>query len=178
MNANTKPAWAMNDIALDPYAAAQDVRWTDGRRTATARLTGKGASVRTALPCGLPVGLAMPRAAFEGVAARAFENEDGSFTVTLELLHADPALCVPLLVSNDPEAAARDWRSWSRNMGLPMVMATEEGTVRVDDAPAMAYGRPRRRTGARHRPNFLRRRRTGMVGASVKLEAREIIARN
>ncbi len=41
----------------------------------------------------------------EGVAARAIEDEWGEVTVTLELMHDDPALSVPLLMQPVRSAA-------------------------------------------------------------------------
>ena len=175
---NGKPEWTAQTIALDPYAAAQSVAWRSGRRDIEARLADGSVTVRRELECGVPLKLRMAAKQFEGVAARAFENEDGSCTVTLELLHADQALSVPLLVSDDPEGAARDWRSWARNLRLPMVIASAEGHVVVgEDAPSPAPRR-RRHTVSRNRPSFLRRRKAGRVGTVERLAAREIIARN
>ena len=174
----TKPRWCEDAIALDPYRTAQSVVWRDGRRNVEARIADRLVTVRRELECGVPVKLRLPAAAFEGVAARAFENENGSCTVTLELLHADPAMNVPLLVCDEPEGAARDWRSWARNLRLPMLIASAEGHVVVDEASSAPFVRRRRHTSAKHRPNFLRRRRVGRAGPMTKLEAREIIARN
>ena len=177
-NANMRPEWCDEAITLDPYAGAQSVIWREGRANVQARIASGYVVVRRDLECGVPLKLRLPAKGFEGVAARAFENEDGSCSVTLELLHADRALNVPLLVSDDAEGAARDWRSWARNLRLPMLIASEAGHVVVEgDAPA-PFPRRRRHTVSKHRPNFLRRRRAGRPGAVVKLEAREIIARN
>ena len=174
----TTPRWCEDAISLDPYRVAQSVVWQDGRRNVEARISDRLVTVRRELECGVPVKMRLPAASFEGVAARAFENEDGSCTVTLELLHTDPALNVPLLVCDEPEGAARDWRSWARNLRLPMLIASAEGHVVVDEASSTPFVRRRRHTSAKHRPNFLRRRKAGRAGPMAKLDAREIIARN
>lgn len=175
---NAKPEWTTDPIALDPYAGSQAVVWCTDRRNVAARVAPHGVVVERELPCGVRVSLRVPAKCFEGVAARAYENEDGSCMVTLELLHADPQLSVPLLVCDDPEGAARDWRSWSRNLRLPMLIASAEGNVVVEDDAPVPFARRRRHTTAKHRPNFLRRRKAGRSHGLTKLDAREIIARN
>lgn len=194
-----KPAWAGQDLRLDPYALPQKVQQRFLQTTAQPASSSSrkevgaaaleftldrgGAVMKGNLPSGLALSLALPSRAFSGVAARAFENEDGSTTVTLELLHSDPALCVPLCVSSTVEDAASDWHSWARRFGLPMLLVDEacEAHVVKDYAGLTSHAvKPRRlRTSSlRHRPQFLRRRRMGMVGPVVRLEPNEIIARN
>ena len=134
------------------------------------------------LTCGLPLSMALPNKAFKGVAARAFDNEDGSNTVTLELLHSDPALSVPLCVAATAEDAACDWHSWAKKTGLPMLLLDESGEIAVvKDADALIMREPkarRRRVSIlKYRPRFLRRRKVGMVGPVERITAREIIAR-
>lgn len=177
-SATARPDWCGERIELDPYAGAQSVIWREGRSNRQARIAGGSVVLRRDLECGVPLKLRVPAKVFEGVAARAFENEDGSCTVTLELLHADSALNVPLLVSDDPEGAARDWRSWARNLRLPMLIAGENGHVVVEGDTPLPYPRRRRHTVSKHRPNFLRRRKPGRAGLVARIEAREIIARN
>ena len=174
---NAKPDWCVDRIALDPYAGAQRVTWRAGRANAEARITGEGVVVRHELECGVPLKLRMPLSAFEGVAARAFENEDGSCTVTLELLHSDPNLSVPLFSGDDPQGAARDWRSWARSTRLPMLIASAEGHVVVDEDSRPPFVRRRRHTAVKRRPSFLRRRRPGRAGPVERIDVREIIAR-
>ena len=120
----------------------------------------------------------LPMSAFQGVAARAMEAEDGSVTVTLELMHADAAFSVPVLVADDLHDVAADWRGWARRTGLPMLMIEGDGTVEVLDAaprpaPEMAHERRRRST---RRPRFLVRRQTGAMGVSMRIEGHEMFA--
>ena len=176
---DARPAWADAPLRLDPYLLPQTV--DAGGRTFT--LAQDGARVRTALTNGAPLSMAVPKRAYRGVAARAFENEDGSLTVTLTLAHADPALCVPLAVVDTAEDAAADWHSWARRMNLPMMVEEADGRlVTVKDAGILTAARPAERrkriTTLKRRPNVLRRRKTGRVGPIEVLPAREIIARN
>jgi len=188
----TKPIWAGHDLRLDPYSLPQKISYDRGgpklsgsTRNAQIEFTlnTKGAVVRCDLDCGLPLSMALPSQAFLGVAARAYENEDGTNTVTLELLHKDADLSVPLCVSDTVEDAAADWHSWSKRLCLPMLLVDPEGRASVvkDHAGISSLSpKPRRRRAALmpSRPNFLRRRKTGIVGPTERLHAREIIARS
>ena len=182
----TRPLWGHDDLRLDPYATAQRLRFEDGGAPVHVTLSPRGAVMRRRLACGIDVNVSLPAEGFAGVAAQAFENADGTCTVTLVLHHADPALCVPLLATDDPEAAAADWRSWARNLRLPMLLAGANGMEAVEDAgphtgpltAAVPLPRRRRRTTLKHRPNFRRRRQVGRRGPMERLDARELIARS
>jgi hypothetical protein len=102
---------------------------------------------------------------FSGLALRA-----GSNAQTLVLVHRDPSLTVPLLVSADEGELAQAWAEWSEIFALPQL---DEG-VR-EPAP-----RRRRRNAIRaRRPKFLVRRRAGHPRElAVHSGEREIIARN
>lgn len=185
-NTVLKPDWAGFELRLDPgnfpqrvcYAARED------REEVSVTLDTRGAVIRKLLSkSGLPLSIALPARAFKGVAARAIDHGDGTVTVTLELHHADTALCVPLLVAHNLDDIAADWRAWSELYGLPMMMVEADGVARpLDDGsmqgPAVGPSRRRRHNQiAERRPRFLVRRSTGKLGISMKIEGREIIAR-
>ncbi|MEM1318258.1 MAG: DUF6101 family protein [Pseudomonadota bacterium] len=184
-NTNTmaaRPQWADQPLRIDPFALPQTVQRSDAERARYTVAAG-GTTVKTTVGGNLPLSLALPNRAFQGVAARAFENADGTMTVTLELLHADPALCVPLCVADTLEDAAADWHSWARRLALPMLSVDHTGAVEVVKDAAGLVSRtpkPRRRRVANinHRPIFLRRRKPGMVGPVVRITGKELIARN
>ncbi|MEL7428402.1 MAG: DUF6101 family protein [Pseudomonadota bacterium] len=173
------PATDESGFRLDPYQGPQTLQVG----TKTYRIETKGAVVRKMLSCGLPMTMAVPARAFKGVAARAIQNDDGQMIVTLELLHHDPELCIPLLYAHDMADIAADWHSWSRMMSLPMLI------LGVDNAPTPVqrllgdimveapWERRKRITAIRHRSNFLRRRKKGAVGPVERITAAEIIAR-
>lgn len=187
-----KPVWAATYLRLDPYALPQKMSYDRGGPKLSGGIRGTeveftlnatGAVMKRDLDCGLPLSMALPNKAFMGVAARAYENEDGSNTVTLELLHHDRELSVPLCVSDTVEDAAADWHSWAKRLGLPMLLVDQNGnaTVVKDHSGISSQSpKPRRRRASMMpgRPNFLRRRKTGMVGPVVYITAEEIIARN
>jgi hypothetical protein len=135
------------------------------------------------LRTGPPVTVAVPVAAYAGVAVR-MEPRDriGGIRVTVELLHRDPALSLTLIVANEPEDVAADWQAWGRALNLPLLVVTEDGTVK---APLARFGalvvadpKPRRRYSffADRRPRFLARRKPGRPELMERLTGREIIA--
>src|SRR5690606_40408785 len=131
---------------------------------------------------GLPVSIALPARAFRGVAARAIEDGEGNVTVTLELMHADPMLSVPLLVAHDLENVAADWRAWSEAFKLPMLLVEADGVARsLDDTFGLVKKAPpterrKGRVSLQRRPRFLARRKTGELGVRLIVDGEEIIA--
>ena len=166
-------------LRLDPYHTSHLLNVGDK----SYKISRNGVVVKKTMTMGKEITMAVPAKAFKGVAARAIEDENGLVTVTLELLHHDPELCVPLLYANDMDDIAADWHSWSRLMKLPMLVVDMEnnqtavtkqlGALMVEDPIA----RRRRITTVKHRSNFLRRRKMGVVGKVEKLTAAELIAR-
>ena len=144
----------------------------------------RGVIVRRVLEMsGLPVTLVMPAKAFRGIAARAIEDGEGNVTVTLELMHNDPALSVPLLVAHDLEDVAADWRAWSEAYRLPMLLVEADGIARSleESLGAIRKGPPKlrrkRAPSSAHRPRFLARRKQGNLGLRLVVSGDEIIAR-
>ncbi len=182
-----KPVWAASELRLDPFLLPQEVSYArreDSAEGVSFTVDIEGAVMKRKLNCGLPLSMALPARAFRGVAARAFEGDDGKTTVTLELLHSDESMSVPLLVSDNLEDVAADWHSWSRTLRLPMLMIEPDGTVRkVQNTLGLLkieHPTPRRRrhNAVKRRPRFLMRRKSGVVGDVTRLSAEEIIARN
>lgn len=186
-NTVLKPDWADSTLRLDPSRFPQQVTYAlhgvSGDVTIT--IDERGAVLRKVLPSsGLPLSIAMPARAFKGVAARAIDHGDGQVTVTLELHHDDPDLCIPLLVAHDLCDIAADWRSWAEAYRIPMLMIEADGVARpLEDHLGEVRAReskPRRRHSffANRRPRFLVRRSTGALGVTMKIEGKEIIARS
>ena len=183
-----KPIWAGSVLRLDPEHLPQQVSYWARNESGEIAITldKRGAVLRRALPSSrLPVSVALPARVFMGVAARAIDHGDGEVTVTLELHHTDPELCVPLLVAHDLDDIAADWRSWAASYNLPMLMVEADGVARPLDrqlgAVHLGRPRPRRRYSffADRRPRFLVRRRTGSLGiARLVIDGEEIIARD
>jgi hypothetical protein len=186
-NTVMKPAWAGTTLRLDPTRFPQQVSYAvnGSADNVTITIDERGAVLRKILPSsGLPLSIALPRRVFKGVAARAIDHGNGEVTVTLELHHEDPDLCIPLLVAHDLADIAADWRSWSDAFGIPMLMVESDGIARAleDHIGGLRAGeiQPRRRHSyfANRRPRFLVRRTVGRLGVAMKIEGKEIIARN
>lgn len=169
-------------MRLDPYRLPHRVT-ASGQDGFSYSLDRQGATVKRRLTCGLNLSLALPTRAFKGVAARSIEHDDGSYTVSLELLHHDRDLSLPLLISDNLDDVAADWHAWSRMMRLPMLIVDAEGVARPvrEQLGAIMVETPlarRKRFGSlKHRPNFLRRRKPGTIGPVTKITGEELIAR-
>jgi len=137
---------------------------------------------------GMRMAVNLPVAAYRGVAIR-LSGEIGRppRTIAVVLEHADPALSLPLFCSSEPDDIVAEWQCWSRVLGLPLLIAEDDGTLREPfarlgrlrvDAPT--WRRRRRSAIARRRPlRLLRRRATALPAAPlVHRGEREIIARN
>jgi hypothetical protein len=186
MNTLPKPVWAGCELRLDPFRLPQAVSYAtrDDRGDVSFTIDHRGATVRRVLEHSrLPVTIVLPARSFKGVAARAIEDAEGNVTVTLELLHNDPLLSVPLLVAHDLEDIAADWRAWSEAYGLPMLLVEADGVARtLEESLGVVKKRPpmerrKGRTSSQRRPRFLARRRTGNLGLRLIVDGEEIIAR-
>tara|TARA_R110000751_G_scaffold10055_2_gene37327 strand:- start:164920 stop:165483 length:564 start_codon:yes stop_codon:yes gene_type:complete len=187
MNSLRKPAWAGDELRLDPGRFPQQVTYASrhDQEGVTFTVDKRGAVLRKILPqSGLPLSIALPVRAFKGIAARAMDHGDGTVTVTLELHHEDSELCVPLLVAHDLADIAADWHSWSEVYNLPMLMIEADGKAKpLDDQLGHIKTRaikPRRRQSlmGTRRPRFLVRRRAGAMGVRMVIKGDEIIARS
>jgi hypothetical protein len=185
-NIGLKPVWAGQELRLDPFRLPQVVSYAtrDDQGDVTFSIDHRGVVVKRVLEkSGLPVTLLMPARAFKGIAARAIEDGEGNVTVTLELMHNDPSLSVPLLVAHDLEDVAADWRAWAEAYRLPMLLFESDGVARnlEDSLGAIRKGEPKlrrkRAASAPRRPRFLARRKQGNLGLRLVVNGEEIIAR-
>jgi hypothetical protein len=103
---------------------------------------------------------------FIGIAVR--DTADGQ---TLVLLHRDPSLAIPLLVTDDASELENARQAWSDIFALPQL---------TDDRRDPAPRRRRRNVISGRRPKFLVRRRSGdlLNPAGSYRGEREIIARD
>ena len=186
MSTGLKPVWAGRNMRLDPFHLPQVVSYAarDDFGDVTFTIDHRGAVVRRVLQMsGLPATVVLPANSFRGVAARAMEDPEGNVTVTLELLHNDPMLSVPLLVADDLEDVAADWRAWADAYRLPMLLIEADGVARTLEESLGAaikalppQDRRKRRATPARRPRFLMRRKPGNLGLRLVIDGREIIA--
>lgn len=187
MSTQLKPDWAGRNMRLDPFRLPQVVCYAAREDGGDVTFTIDDCRVvinRTLPQSGLPVSMVLPTKTFRGVAARAIEDDLGDVTVTLELLHDDPDLSVPLLVADDLDDVAADWRAWSEAFRLPMLLIEADGVARTLEESAdqvqqdQAYERRRASSTSKRRPRFLARRKVGNLGLRLVVDGDEIIARN
>ncbi len=142
---------------------------------------------------GMRMALNMPVTAFRGVAIRLY-GEAGNFqadsaptSIAVVLEHQDPALSLPLFWSPETDDIVAEWQSWGRVLGLPLLVAEADGSLREPFArigslriKAPTWRRRRWSVIARRRPSRLLRRRPGKLPETplVHRGEREIIARN
>ena len=141
MNTGLKPVWAGRNMRLDPFRLPQAVSYAtrDDAGDVTVTIDHRGAVIRRTLErSGLPAVIALPAHVFRGVAARAIEDGAGAVTVTLELLHDDPALSVPLLVADDLDDIAAAFVP--HDQGQPLHRSGRPFVPLVDVEVRPAYG--------------------------------------
>jgi len=125
---------------------------------------------------------------FAGVTMRTLPPEgDEPAAVAIMLEHRDSGLSVPLFVATEGDDAMAQWKSWARVLGVPLLVADGDGTLREPfrRIGRLAVGQPAPRRQRRsaikwRRPSILMRRKPGRPAAhpSVYRGEREIIARN
>jgi hypothetical protein len=179
------PAGSGRGLRLDPFALPVRFAASDAAADARVRdieLHRHRVVVRRQL-AGMRMAFNLPVSAFAGVGLRLMP---GKSAVAVVLAHQDPALALPLFVSDDADDAMAEWRSWSAVLGLPLLVE-DEGGWREPFARlgALRIGplRPRRRRRSAlklRRPSILLRRACGKLAAETPVHRgeREIIARN
>ncbi|MDZ7824476.1 MAG: DUF6101 family protein [Ahrensia sp.] len=187
MALSAQPIWAGQEFRLDPTNLPQRVSYASRSTGQAVEITVnlRGAVLKQAdQSVAHPFNIALPNRAFRGVAARAMELGPETALVTLELLHEDETLCVPLRVGHELAEIAKDWQLWSELLKLPMMIVDADGVARsLDDSAAKVIVNDphnRRNTAlfADRRPRFLARRRLGNLGVRLRVDGVEIIARN
>jgi hypothetical protein len=137
---------------------------------------------------GIRMALNMPVAAFRGVAIRlSGEAGEAPTAIAVVLEHNDPALSLPLFASAERDDIVAEWQSWGRVLGLPLLVAEGDGSLREPftrmgalRVEAPTWRRRRKSAIARRRPSRLWRRRVVKQPENpvVHRGEREIIARN
>jgi hypothetical protein len=178
-------------MRLDPFSLP--VRFATADEAADERLRvvelhRDGVVVRRSVR-GMHMAVNLPVAAFRGVAIRLL-SADGSerpSRIAVVLEHGDPALSLALFSAAESDDIVAEWQAWGRVLGLPLLVAETDGSLREPFARLGAHlridapvGRRRRRSAvARRRPIRVLRRRPGVRTATpvVHRGEREIIAR-
>ena len=132
---------------------------------------------------GMRMAFNMPLSAFNGVALKMMPG-DGA--VAIVLAHDDPALTLPLAVTDEADEAFAEWHSWAEALGLPLLVEDRVGFRKASPLLgelAACRPRPRRRRRSSlkaRRPSILLRRMVGRMTEATPVHQgeREIIARD
>lgn len=157
-------------LQLDPHSLPVSFEARDGRADGGVRrieINRERIVVRRAVG-GIRMAVNLRVSEFLGIACR--ETNDAQ---ALVLVHRDPSLSVPLLVSSDDAQIEHRWQMWSDLFALPQI--EEEGEATREPAQR----RRRRNVIKDRRPKFLVRRKAGHTSAepTIHRDEREIIAR-
>jgi len=184
------PAGSSRPLRLDPHALPARYVARDGGADGQVRnieLDRERVVLRRAVR-GIPMKVGVPIREFRGVTLRTLPPEgDEPAAVAVMLEHRDGALSVPLFVAGEGDEALAEWKSWSRVLGVPLLVDDGDGAVRepfhrlgqLNIGPVSS--RKKRRAAVRwRRPSILMRRRPGRPAEKpiVHRDEREIIARN
>ncbi|MCF2521964.1 DUF6101 family protein [Bradyrhizobium sp. G127] len=157
-------------LQLDPHSLPVSFEARDGRADGGVRhieIHRERVTVRRAVG-GIRMAINVRVSEFLGIACR--ETNDGR---ALILVHRDPSLSVPLLVTTDELQLDQAWQMWGDMFALPQI-EDEAG-----DARQPAPRRRRRNVIKDRRPKFLVRRKAGRAAMEPPIYRgeREIIAR-
>jgi hypothetical protein len=185
----TTTAGSSRALRLDPFALPIRFACSDkgaDERTRIVELSRERVVVRRAVR-GIKMAVNVPVAAYLGLAVRMQPPEaDAPGTVSIVLEHHDPALSLPLFSATDSADIVAEWQTWSRVLGVPLLVVEADGRLRepVQRVGAVLIAAPRRRRRkrfviAKRRPTLPLRRIAGVLPVSpVVHHEREIIARH
>jgi Family of unknown function (DUF6101) len=189
MEAGRLAAGSSRALRLDPFSLPVRFEAADeaaDERTRIVDLHRERVVLRRSVR-GIRMALNMPVASYRGVAIRLTgETDKPPTSIAVVLEHRDPALSLPLFSSSERDDIVAEWQSWGRVLGLPLLVAEGDGSLREPFArlgslriEAPTWRRRRRTAIARRRPSRLLRRRPGKIRAVplVHHDEREIIAR-
>jgi hypothetical protein len=184
------PAGSSRALRLDPFALPVRFAASDkgaDERVRIVELSRERVVVRRAVR-GIKMAVKVPVAAYLGLAVRMQPPQaDTPGTVSIVLEHRDPALSLSLFSAIDGTDIVAEWQSWSRVLGVPLLVVDADGRLRE---PAQRIGlvviatptrrRRKRSVIARRRPTLPLRRifRVAPSAPIVHRDEREIIARN
>jgi Family of unknown function (DUF6101) len=189
MEAGRIAAGSSRAVRLDPFSLPVRFEAVDeaaDERRRVVDLHRERVVVRRSV-AGMRMALNLPVAAFRGVAIRLNGNANEPPTaIDVVLEHGDPALSLPLFSSAASGDIVAEWQSWGRVLGLPLLVAERDGSLREPFArigalriEAPTWRRRRRNVIARRRPALLMRRRAAKSSSTPAVHReREIVARN
>lgn len=117
---------------------------------------------------GMRMNIVVPSKAYRGVALSIASACDGQEIASLQLVHRDPDLNVPLSQAQRSDELIAQWTSWADFFQLPRLLENEKGALETVDVKLGAIrlgdsqtSRRLTKTVGQRRPRFLARRRVG-----------------
>jgi hypothetical protein len=109
---------------------------------------------------GIAMRVQVPLASYQGVRLSLASQGEGKSLHTIELLHRDADLSIPLFQAADPQMIAAEWCAWANSLSLPRLFKDFPADYIPGQIPMPA---PRRRGSAvgKRRTRFSRRRKMG-----------------
>jgi hypothetical protein len=119
---------------------------------------------------GMATQVNVPTSSYRGVTLRSSDPNAG---FEIALLHMDANLDVILEACTDDTNLIAVWRTYARDLGLPLLIADQDGRLQPVQETAGRMGVARRGgSPLRHRrPRFLSRRQTGCPALAMPLAA-------
>ena len=136
---------------------------------------------------GIAMKLRLELRAYQGLAVALLDPEGDDDGVAIVLIHADPALSITLYSAPHIDDVVAEWRRWSSDLGLPMLVTEPDDTLRAAYpmigrlvVGASLKRRNRRGVLKHRRPAVFRRRGAGrpVTNAAVHRGEREMSARD
>ena len=136
---------------------------------------------------GIAMKLRLEFSAYQGIAVALLDPDGDDDGVAVVLIHADAGLSVTLYSAPHIDDVVAEWRRWSSELGLPMLVTEPEGTLRAAYpmigrlVVGTSLKRRNRRGVLKHRrPAVFRRRGAGrpVTNAAVHRGEREMFGRD
>src|SRR5690349_3029468 len=167
----TASPWRLDPFSLPARFTTADAMADGGLRVVD--LHRERVVLRRALS-GMRMAVNLPLTAYRGVAMRLDATNETPPFVAVTLEHVDEDLSLPLFASTDTDDIVAEWQVWGKVLGLPLLIAETDGTIRDAFARigalriALPTWRRRRRSAiARRRPSRLGRRAVGRADATL-----------
>lgn|SRR5215467_347251 len=183
-----KPAGSSLRMRLDPLFLPVSFHAADAGTDVSTRIVKRHREsvVLQRSVCGMCIEISLPITAFLGIVMRLVPpvgTDPGAIAIMLE--HRDPVLSMPLFTARHACDALAEWHMWARFLGLPLLVADDDGQLRAPfrNLEAIRISDPRKRIRRRRqlrrsRPNILHRKAGRRGAPAIVYHEREIIARN
>ncbi|UXN06268.1 DUF6101 family protein [Bartonella sp. HY761] len=127
----------MHELRLDPCHLPQKIAFHGQNTVFCGTLTENtiivqqdNSAANSALPQDSNVIKIIPLSSYYGVSAHRLKGGKNDNLLALMLVHKDPSLSIPLLISDNYDDVLLDWRLWADLYNLPMMVIDEFDELR------------------------------------------------